>query len=402
MKEKTLVHIGGSALQIPSVEFARKLGLRVIVTDRDDRAPAAGVASELRVIGGDDVSGIVALARELQSACDLVGVYSSNDFGLLAAAHACKSVCLPGCAPEVVARSLNKSAAKSCFRAAGVRTPGGWTIEGDMDPAVLLSELRLPVIVKPVDGSGSRGVATAETANGLLRAVVEARAISSTVLVEEVVEGRHVDVNALFAGGLFIRQGLADREFCALPYHYPIWGAQPAELQPAEVDAVYDSVERGARALGLEEGPAKADVVLTEDGPVVLEITPRFHGDVLSAKVTPIASGESPIHMWFGRLVHGPGFPRPIDAWSRVGGWMGLFPAGRGTLVSIGGVEEAMKIEGVEDIYIRARPGRRLDGHKDNTSLCGFIWASGRSHADLSATLRRARDMIRFETDEAI
>src|SRR5690606_6806916 len=143
----------------------------------------------------------------------------------------------------------------------------------------------------------------------------------------------HVDVNGLFLNGDFHPCGLLDRFFSDRPSHYPIWRYQPSSLARSQEDDVYKLVVKAARAIGIEVGPVKADVLRTSEGPVLLEVAPRFHGDVSTAFVSPLATGTSPIQAWLAYLA-GTAEPRsliPREAF-RYAGWMGIFPTAHGRL----------------------------------------------------------------------
>jgi len=190
-----------------------------------------------------------------------------------------------------------------------------------------------------------------------------------------------------------------DRFFSDPPYHYPIWGCQPSSLTGEHERAVYTLVEQAALALGIVMGPIKADVVWTDDGPVILEMAPRFHGDVLTAYTTPLATGGSPIKAWLACLA---GKTDPLnylgESNTKLAGWMGLFPTNAGELLLVEGVENAQANEAIEGVHISIKAGSTIKAAKDNTALCGFVWATGQDSSELFETLSTARHAIRFVT----
>ena len=162
---------------------------------------------------------------------------------------------------------------------------------------------------------------------------------------------------------------------------------------------MYELVENAARALELVVGPVKADVVWCASGPALLELTPRFHGDVSTAHVTPLSHGKSPIQAWFATLADagGPFDEMPARA-RRAAGWMALFPQEIGALSEVRGLEAARRLPGVEAVTLIRPRGHEITRLTDNTAVCGFLWATGRDAAEVESRLRAARALIEVRT----
>jgi hypothetical protein len=104
-------------------------------------------------------------------------------------------------------------------------------------------------------------------------------------IVEPFIEGRHIDLNGFFWHGRYYWNGIMEKETRGT---LPSWGWAPVDLDAGTITRAYGCLEKGARALGLTEGPVKGDLILMEDGTLVtLEIEPRLHGDVSTCGVMP-------------------------------------------------------------------------------------------------------------------
>jgi biotin carboxylase len=268
-------------------------------------------------------------------------------------------------------------------------------LERSDDAETALAEIGLPCIVKPADSSGSRGVVTVTDGKEASAAIRAALELSRRVLLERPLEGLHLDVNGFFRDGAFVPGGLLERFFSPPPHHVPLWGLQPARLSTGQTREVYDLLERAARALGIHVGPVKADVVWCASGPALLELAPRFHGDVSTAHVTPLAHGKSPIQAWFATLAGagGPFDDQPITAGSAAG-WMAIFPDETGELAEVAGLEAAQRLPGIAAVTLLRPHGHTITNLTDNTSVCGFLWATGRDAAEVESRLRAARALI--------
>ena len=396
--QKALIHIGGSFLQLPSLRLAKELGLYLVLTDRNPRALGAAIADRFEVLDGEDVTGLLALAHEVAQEFDLVGAYVCNDFGLKAVATIAETFGLPGCSLSAVQKALDKSTARQIWSENGLPVPQGAAVCSLYEAQAVAGDLGLPIIVKPIDSSGSRGVRSVWDKPELVQAYEEAHAISDTVLVEALVTGRHVDVNGLFLDDQFLGCGMWERFFSPPPFHYPIWGYQPASLQAAQEASIYELVERASRILSINAGPVKADLILGEDGLTLIELSPRFHGDVGTSYVTPLATGSYPAKAYFAYLIGDNNAHSYLKhSKSSVAGWRALFPEVGGRLKDIKGIELAKSLPGVYDVFVRVSGGTSIMGaHQDNTTVAGFVWAESHDIEHLRDVLETAASRIRF------
>jgi biotin carboxylase len=397
--KRAIIHLGGSPLQMPGLRWTRAVGLEVLLCDARAEVPGRALATESVVLGAEDVAAQVAQAREWARRYSVAGAYCSGDHGLRAVAAIGEALGLEVPALAATECALDKVRALAVLRAAGVPVPRGRALGPEEEDA---PELTLPVVVKPVGSSGSRGVRVVRERGEMAVAVRAARLFDPAVVVEEMVEGEHVDVSGFFADGRFFPGGQLDRFFSPLPHRYPVWGMQPRAVGNGPEEAsIYDLLERAARALGIHAGPVKADCIVTPHGPVLLEVAPRFHGDTSTSFVCPLAYGISPVQQWFEYLATGrtPGH-EVLAQPEGVAGWMGIFPPEAGTLVAIKGVETAARVEGVAEVYLHRAPGYRVAAVADNLALLGFIWARAADREELVARLQAARAALRVVMED--
>lgn len=393
--QKSLIYIGASKLQLPAISWAKQAGLKVVVTDVNENAPGISLADDYKKIAGTDVQRLLALANEIDKHGELAGSYCGSDFGLDAVASIGSKFGVPAVSPETVAKALDKVTATQILCKADVAVPQGGAAKTFEELCSLAESLGYPLFIKPTDSSGSRGVRCVDNPTELETAFNTAKYFSDTVMVERVIEGDHIDVNGLFVDDVFYPCGLLDRFFSPRPFSYPIWGAEPCSLDASKQQQVYDAVEMGARALGINQGPVKADVIVSAGEPVVLEISPRFHGDVSTSFVTPLATGNSAPHAWFAHLAGQP-FEHllPRENGNCIAGWMGIFPEQPGTFSDLSGIESAKQLPGITEILQLKSDGYSIETIADNLAVMGFIWGEGDSLSELKSNLDRARNAI--------
>ena len=192
---------------------------------------------------------------------------------------------IPFTGPGVAAcaRCMDKALAKHVLREAGVPTPDWFafneTAFREMGAADALGQLEerlgFPLVVKPSRGGSALGVKFAASWFEVPEALVSAFSYDSRVLLERYVEGRELAVSVLGDEPLPVVEAIpADGDRYDFEARYEIGRttfACPAELTEAEVAAVTEAALSAYRALGCG-GFARADLILTEDGPQVLEV----------------------------------------------------------------------------------------------------------------------------------
>ncbi|MBY5978948.1 ATP-grasp domain-containing protein [Ferrimonas balearica] len=142
-------------------------------------------------------------------------------------------------------------------------------------------QLRFPIIVKPVDSQGQRGVGTAsnlEEVAGLYRAAIR-HSRSQKVIFEEKIDGEEISVNAYLHNGelaFFLPSGRiswAQFDGGIIHKHYV-----PSDLSDAAVANVRRLVEETLAALAITDGPAYFQIKMSAETPYLIEVTPRFDG----------------------------------------------------------------------------------------------------------------------------
>jgi biotin carboxylase len=368
--------IGGGALARRVPRWARAAGLAPLVADRDPDAPGFEEAAERVVLDGRDAEGHAAAARGLAACYDIGGVYCGGEHGLASARRVAEELDLPHPSAQAIERSLDKLRAKEAFRAAGVATPAGCEVRAAGDLAALLAKGPASWVVKPAGGSGSRGVRVVVRGDNLDQALAASRAGAPGALVAEpFLAGRSIDANGCFLDGSYVPCGTLEKFETPLPERLPIGGEDPARLTPAEERAVHALVEAGARALGVDQGPVKGDLILTAEGPWLLEVAPRFHGDVTSANTLPFGSGLSPYELWFRWLARGVRDARSTERALGHGAWRVLaLPPGR--VLRLPPPPRRLS-RGITCVWHNPRAAERIAPYCDTTAIPGYLCAAG-------------------------
>jgi biotin carboxylase len=426
-----LLVLGAGPAQLGLLEAAAgRSDLDVVAVDRDPQAPGFVFAGERAVLSTEDEQGVERLAR----AREIDGLVSPGaDWPVGVAARVAERLGLPHPVDAATAAAAtSKARQRDLFAAHGVPHARAFATD---DPA-----LAFPCVVKAPDRQGQRGLSLVREPGALAVALAAAAAESRSggVLLEELVEGPEVTVNAVFVDGHPAVLTVTGREL-ADP---PAFGVALAHVWPsrAATPAAVDAALAAARAVGIRSGPAYVQVRLGPEGPRVMEVAARLGGGhdaelceaalgvdlnglaidfALGRAVSKpdVSSCLAPEH---GRSGHAGGGSAPSEAQAAErdvssylapghvgfgqsegsgGACVRFLVAPEGVLRDVEGVDEAAAVEGVRWVRVYRRPGHRFGPLRRGADRAGAILAAGATREQALERAARAAEAVRFRVD---
>jgi biotin carboxylase len=397
---KRLLVLGAGPAQLGLLAAARARELYVIAVDRDPSAPGFRYAERRAIVSTEDESSIERLA----SAERVDGLIAPGiDWPVAIAARVAERLALPHpISPETAALSTSKLRQRERFAAAGVPQPAYEICSGAGEATAAAERIGYPCVIKAPDRQGQRGLTLVRSADEVSDAVRVALDASrtATLLVEELVPGREVTVNAFSSSGHFFPLTVTDRLTAPLPaFGVALTHAWPSELEPGEIGAVVEAAGQAAAAVGIGDGPSYTQVLLGPEGPRVGELAARLGGGH-DAELCRVALGVDLNGAALSAALGDEVQPTSLAPVARVGGACVRFlvpPPGE--LREVTGVEEAFAQEGIRGIRIYRRPGHRFEEFRRGADRAGAILAVGGSREEALERASKAEAMIRFETD---
>lgn len=397
---KRLLVLGAGPAQLGLLAAARARELHVIAVDREPSAPGFRYSDRRAIVSTEDESAIERLAgAERVDGLIAPGI----DWPVAIAARTAERLGLPHpISPETATLSTSKLRQRDRFAEAGVPQPEYEVCSGAAEAAEAAQRIGFPCVIKAPDRQGQRGltlVGAADEVEEAVRIALDASR-SATLLVEELVPGLEVTVNAFSSGGHFHPLTVTDRLTAALPaFGVALTHVWPSELEPAQIGAVIEAAAAAARAVGIENGPSYTQVLVGPDGPRVGELAARLGGGH-DAELCRVALG---VDLNGAALSAALGEEVPSAALAPVakvgGACVRFLVAPPGELREVAGVEEAFASEGIRGIRIYRRPGHRFGEFRRGADRAGAVLAVGDSREEALACGARAESMIRFEVD---
>ena len=312
MSKKTVLIIGAGILQISLIQEAKAMGLYVIVTDGNPRAPGFAHAYEHYVIDTYDIEGHRALVRELQrwesmTQIHLAGVCTSGADVAPTVAAAAEVAGTPGIPYAVAQRTHNKAEVRYTLTMAGLDHyqpryaslyREEWQERPDLQQFCRESASWMypyPCIIKPVSQRASRGVSRILQPSDEANAVAKAFAYGDPIILEECLIGTEHSAEILLdSHGRCQHFHVCDRFFSYDDgLAIELGHSNPSSLDTEKQQRIAAVLLASAYALDVTIGPFKADIMWTDDGPKILECTARCSGGWDSQWTYPQSSGDN-------------------------------------------------------------------------------------------------------------
>lgn len=346
---------GAGVNQLELIREARSLGITTIVIDPQQDPPGRPEADHFYMVGGSDYE----LTRSIAIKHNVKGIVTGQtEKPLKLMARLADDLGFIFNSPEVTDRCIDKWLMKEAFMKGNVSCASGILVRaGEKIPRKLPSNLTFPLIIKPRDAFSSRGVYRCETVNELGDHLEESRRWSSNgdILLEEFLEGKEYSVEAVtFKGKTTIIQ-FTEKFITPYPNTVETGHLQPAGLTGAERESVSLLVKGALQALGVENSASHTEVMLTKEGPKVIETGARLGGDFISSYLTKASTGVSmdraAIQVSLGMI------PELNIAWNKYAMIKYLeLPAGR-TVKQITSINEVYKVRNIIFAFIFVKPG---------------------------------------------
>lgn len=396
-RPKHLLIIGGGVFQVPVIKTAKSMGLKVVVTDYNPEAEGMLLADYPIEVSTRNINLTVNTAKQFHRSCPLDGVMTVGTDASQTVAAVADALNLPGIPFEVAERATDKIKMRQVLKEKAVPVPGFqpiWTL-GECREAI--KKMPLPLVIKPCDNMGARGVRKIERLDDLIPAFHEAKeaSISGKLILEEFMEGPELSLDALvFEGDIHIT-GVADRIIERAPYFVEVGHTIPSAIPEEQQVKVVDVFKQAISALGIDIGAAKGDIKITPDGPKIVEIAARLSGGWMSAYTYPLSTGvnlyKAAIQVALGEK---PADLKPKTA--LISAERSLLPA-PGKILSIRGVEEARKIKGVKEIILMKEAGDMAEELRSNMGKTGYVITVGKTREEAIRINDLAREILKIE-----
>lgn len=286
MDKKSILVFGVGELQRSIVRRAKLKGLFTIGIDPCADAVCKDEVDAFEIVGGQDFEGTCAVVEKY--GVDAI-VTAATDKPLIMMARVAEKYGFPFYSVETAQWSTDKYQMKQRFLEGGVPCARGRLIA----KAEGADDLYYPLIVKPRDNSGSRGVKLCRNKEELQEAMQEALQYShlDTVLVEEYIEGQEYSIEGLHYDGKSEVIQFTEKTTTEFPYNVELAHKQPANLTENQKNDIRELVSKIADCMHFENCTSHTELKINERGIFIIETSPRLGGDYITSTLVPLSTG---------------------------------------------------------------------------------------------------------------
>jgi len=284
---KKLAIIGASYLQLPLVLKAKEMGIETHCFAWEDGAVCKNVADFfypvsilekeqiLEICETIDIDGITSIASD---AAVWTVNFVAGKMGLIANNYSDTSIC------------TDKYLMRKRFADYGVTSPK-FVLSNDN---YSITDFRFPVIVKPTDRSGSRGVKKIDNQGDIQVAVVRAKneSFSGNAIIEEYITGAEVSVECISWEGNHYLLAITDKITTGVPYFVELEHHQPSQLSAEIQEKIKIETIKALNALNIKFGASHSEFKITQNAEVfAIEVGARMGGDFIGSNLVQLSTG---------------------------------------------------------------------------------------------------------------
>ena len=404
MSKKTLLIVCGGIEALHGIELAKARGLHVVVSDINPKAPGIKAADDALIASTYDVEQTVNAALHYNANVRKIdGVMCVGADVPCTVAAVANALNLPGISERSAYLAADKLAMKEQFSKNGVPAPWFQRVADLEDLRKIVCQQRKPLVIKPVDSRGSRGVQRIDECTELSDAFQKAYDQSPTqrVMVEEYLDGPQISTESIILDGKAYTPGFSDRNYEYLERFAPFFiengGDLPSHLPEDAQAAICNVVEKAAASLGIHNGNVKGDMVFHNGKPFIIELAARLSGGYFCTLEIPLNTGVdfvgNVMKQALGEAINPkdltPKFNTPIAQRYKF-----VEP---GRITDIRCSMTARNMPGVEELVLSAKVGDVIQPTENTTTRVAMVIASGRNAKEAAQRAQNAINTMEFD-----
>ena len=260
--------------------------------------------------------------------------------------------------------------------------------------------ISFPCICKPTDNAASRGVVIVNDASELEDAIKysSANGRSGDVIIEELMIGNEISVEAFSVDGVVHVLAITDKITTGSPYFVEMGHNQPSKFQGELRNEIIDVTVKAMHAVGIVNGPAHVEMMVTATGPRMIELGARLGGDFITTDLVPLSTGidmlGATIHLACGEKVD---LEPKFEKASAVRYMKSSF----GEISNVEYLDEANDIPGVWRVEMLKQVGDQATEIKNSLDRIGYAIAQGNTVQEAAELCYVALNKVKVHIKEA-
>ncbi len=389
---KKILVVGGGDYQVPLIRRIRQLGHEAYCVDRNPNAPGFACATGSKCIDVMDRAACLDYAKQLQ--IDGVMTYGAT-LTLPTVSYIAQQLRLPALPMDTAEISKSKYAIKERLYQAGCNTKGAFFQLTKPEDA-MGHDFLIPCVIKPCDGSGSKGVSVVTEAAQLESALQYAfdSARYGEIYVESFIPGEEYSVEAFVCNGKVYVYAVVKTTFRKEPDGSISYGHRtPSGLSAAQEALIEKEAEKAIRALNITMASVNFDMILSEEDqkPYIIDCGIRIGQNLIASHLVPLSRGVSvidqTISLALGEIVDGtPAYKKCVAT--------RLLIYKPGVISEILPYDRLIGTGGILDVVLRKQVGDQLKPYKEKSDTIGWVIAQGDTPDEAERNAAEAKNKL--------
>ena len=393
---KKIMFVGAGILQSYVIKRAKDLGYFTISVDKDKNAYGFFHSDLYKVIDIVDRAECLKYAQEMR----IDGVITSaTDYGVLTASYISEEMGLPGLHYSVAEMIKNKYYTRKLLaKYQDKKKHQFFQLSTIYDLHALYSSIHFPVMVKPCDGSGSKGISRAENIGELEKSFFEAlkHSLSQNVIIETFINGIEYGVESFVLNDNIFILGIMKKKMTDQPVYAELGHCIPSGLSEETEHMIEKQVIQAIKTLGINFGAVNMDILLTKSNQVfIADIGARMGGNLIGSHIIPEATGidymANIIRAAVGDMVD---FQPKINKKCIATRLLALKP---GIVRDIPDLKQFRNPQ-VLDIILKLKKSDIIREYRNNLDSCGYVVVTGQNIEDAQSLA----ELIKKKIDKQI
>lgn len=386
--------VGGSAWQVPAIQKAKDFGYDVGVVDYNPEAVGIAYADVYYNVSTNDPEGVYAAAKEF--AADGITTVAT-DMPMRAIAYTCEKLGLVGITSDIAVRATDKAEMIRVFEHKGVPHPWYYVVNSTLSEEIR-KQLSYPCICKPTDNSASRGVIVIESAEQLEEALrySSENGRSGAVIIEELLVGAEISVEVFVVNGKISVLAITDKLTTGSPHFVEMGHSQPSRFTGSIKERILDTTVAAIKAVGIENGPAHVEIMVTDRGPVLIELGARLGGDFITTDLVPLSTG---IDMLGATIQLACGETVDLTPKIQKASAIRYMQSPAGVILNVEGLQEAEKVENIVRVSMLKKVGEYAGEITNSLDRVGYVIAQADTVEQAVRACEQALEKVRIVTE---
>jgi biotin carboxylase len=389
---KRALVLGASKWQVPLIRQAQSMGLEVVATDMNPKAVGLKIADYGEVVDilDADANTDVAIKHNVDAV-----MTDQTDYALNVVAKVASRLVIPGPSVEIAKNCTNKKLMREITSARNIPNPAFHVAESLVDARLAASDIGFPLIIKPTDNQGSRGVFKINNQKQLIDLFADSikHSRDGQILVEEYIQGTEVTVEGFVADGELHTLAISEKEHTPPPRIIATNLNFPPSFDKKTIEKIKRAASDVASALGMTNGPYHGEFIVNQDGIFLIEAAYRGGGSGTSSHIVPAVSGVNVLEKL---VLVSLGYTVEIKPTRNDACILKFLQFKAGHVKNVTGLWKASRVDGVRLFEINYHATEIMPSVTDDSKRHGAIIVSAPTLSEAKRNLDMAVSMVKI------